>query len=242
MLITILTCLFSLILLFPSWFAQPKPSISSVDENSVLFSQARQIMVEQQLKSRGISSPSVLEAMSKVPRHNFVPSHLAHLAYVDSPLPLDYGQTISQPFIVAYMTELAKIKPEDKILEIGTGSGYQTAVLAELAHQVYSVEIIPELTHTARQMLNQLDYHNIYLKIGNGYEGWSEYAPYHCILVTAAPEEIPYTLVEQLALNGKMIIPVGKHNQQIMIITKTLAGLIKEKALPVRFVPMISPT
>jgi protein-L-isoaspartate(D-aspartate) O-methyltransferase len=241
MLIALFTCLFSLVFLFPSWFAQAKPSPPAMDNNPNLFSQERRIMVEQQLQLRGISSPSVLEAMSKVPRHNFVPSHLAHLAYVDSPLPLDYGQTISQPFIVAYMTELAQIKPEDQILEIGTGSGYQTAVLAELAHEVYSIEIIPELTHTAGQILSQLGYHNIHFKIGNGYEGWRKYAPYNSILVTAAPEKIPTALVEQLALNGKMIIPVGKYYQQIVVITKTAHGLTKQKALPVRFVPMISP-
>lgn len=245
MFISILICIFTFLLLFSSGCAGPKqspPSLLSevqLEQNSNAFSQQRQQMVEEQIKQRGITSQRVLAAMSKVPRHYFVPAHLRHLAYIDSPLSINYGQTISQPYIVAYMTELAEIQPEDKVLEIGTGSGYQAAILAELAQEVYTIEIIPELGQKAGKTLRQLNYDNVHLRIGDGYQGWAEHAPYQSILVTAAPEEIPPALIDQLALNGKMIVPVGKYFQQIVIVTKNNDGLTKQKTIPVRFVPMI---
>ena len=245
MFIPILVGIFSFLLLSQTTYALPlqspthSPSELQVEQNNNFFSEQRKKMVTEQIKERGITTKTVLEAMSKVPRHYFVPPHLAHLAYTDSPLPINYGQTISQPYIVAYMTELAEVKPEDKVLEIGTGSGYQAAVLAELTQEVYSIEIIPELAQKARQTLEKLDYDNIHLKIGDGYKGWPEHSPYQRILVTAAPEKIPPALIDQLATNGKMIIPVGKYYQHIVIVTKTNNGITKQKTIPVLFVPMI---
>ncbi len=246
MFISLLICIFTILLLSQSGYALPQqsplhsPSELHLEQNNNYFSEQRQKMVFEQIKQRGITNQTVLEAMSKVPRHYFVPPHLVHLAYSDSPLPINYDQTISQPYIVAYMTDIADIKPEDKVLEIGTGSGYQAAVLGELAQEVYTIEIIPELAEKARQILNKLGYDNIYFKIGDGYKGWPEQAPYQRILVTAAPENIPPALIDQLALNGKMVIPVGKYFQQIVIITKTNDGITQEKTIPVRFVPMIT--
>ena len=205
-----------------------------------MFIPVQKKMVSEQIEKRGITNQKVLAAMSKVPRHCFVPPYLAHLAYTDSPLPIDHGQTISQPYIVAYMVDMAEIGAEDKVLEIGTGSGYQAAVLAELAQQVYTIEIIPELAQKARKAIRKLDYHNIHIKIGDGYEGWPEHSPYQSIVVAAAPEKIPVALVDQLAINGKMVIPVGKHYQDIIIITKTNDGITEQKTIPVRFVPMIT--
>lgn len=198
----------------------------------------RERMVEEQIRARGITSGAVLRAMRKVPRHRFVPESLADMAYNDHPLPIGLNQTISQPFIVAYMTEAADISPREKVLEIGTGSGYQAAVLGEIAREVYTIEIIPELGERARRVLNELGYKNIYTKIGNGYEGWAEHAPYDAIIVTAAPDEVPQALVDQLAVNGRMVIPVGTTNQEMMIITKTKQGVVSRKTIPVRFVPM----
>ena len=151
---------------------------------------------------------------------------------------LDFGQTISQPYIVAYMTEIADIKPTDKVLEIGTGSGYQGAILSELAQEVYTIEIIPQLAQKASQTFKELGYNNIHLKLGDGYKGWPENAPYDRIIVTAAPEQIPATLIDQLAINGKMVIPVGRIYQQIIILSKTNDGVKEYRTIPVRFVPM----
>lgn len=205
------------------------------------FQEQRQKMVSEQIKRRGIINPRVLKAMSQVPRHYFVPKDFEHFAYNDCPLAIDYGQTISQPYIVAYMTELADIKPEDKVLEIGTGSGYQTAILGELAQEVYTVEIIGGLTKKARQILTQLGYKNIHFCIGDGHQGWAENAPYQSIIVTAAPAMIPPALVDQLAVGGKLIIPVGNiYHQEIVVITKQEEGITQEITLPVRFVPMTS--
>ena len=197
-------------------------------------------MVSEQIQRRGITNPQVLEALTKVPRHQFVLPDFEYFAYNDSPLSIDYGQTISQPYIVGYMTEMAEIKPKDKVLEIGTGSGYQTAILAELAQEVYSVEVIPALAKRAHQILKKLGYDNIHLRIGDGYKGWPEHAPYQSILVTAAPEKIPPALIDQLDLNGKMIIPVGTYIQKIAIITKTKDGITIKDTIPVRFVPMVA--
>lgn len=213
-------------------------SIQKVNYPKDEFQIQRLQMIEKQIRARGIKNKAVLKAMSKVPRHLFVDPSFADLAYQDHPLPLAHNQTISQPYIVAYMTEAAEISPKDKVLEIGTGSGYQAAVLGELAKVVYTIEIIPQLAESARKTLSQLGYRNVHVKTGNGYEGWAEYAPYNKIIVTAAPQDIPEALVQQLAINGKMVIPVGSLEQEMMVIIKTPNGLRKEKTIPVRFVPM----
>ena len=199
----------------------------------------RQRMVEQQIKARGISNPDVLKAAFKVPRHRFVKPSVSHLAYCDCPLPISYDQTISQPYIVAYMTEAAEISTEDKVLEVGTGSGYQSAILGEIAREVYSVEIIPELAAQASYIFQQLGYTNVHVKVGDGYQGWEEHAPYNAILVTAAPDHIPQPLIDQLALNGKMVIPVGKWVQVLLVLKKSREGILKERTIAVRFVPLL---
>jgi len=202
------------------------------------FKYKRQAMVYRQIRARGIVNQAVLDAMLKVPRHLFVPAEYVTSAYEDSPLPIGEGQTISQPYIVAYMTEAAAISKNDKVLEIGTGSGYQAAILGELADEVYTIEIIPELAERARRTLAELGYENVHVKTGNGYEGWVEHAPYDGIVVTAAPDEVPKALINQLAMNGKMVIPVGAGDQEMKIITRTANGIIEKRTLPVIFVPM----
>jgi protein-L-isoaspartate(D-aspartate) O-methyltransferase len=195
-------------------------------------------MVERQIRSRDITAPNVLRAMLEVPRHRFVPEAVRNLSYADHPLPIGSGQTISQPYIVAYMTQAADISPGDKVLEIGTGSGYQAAVLGEIAREVYTIEIIPELAEGARAILAELGYTNVRAKAGNGYLGWPEHAPFDAIIVTAAPDEVPQALVDQLALGGKMVVPVGAMIQDMMIIERTQRGVVERKTIPVRFVPM----
>jgi protein-L-isoaspartate(D-aspartate) O-methyltransferase len=202
------------------------------------FKTQRREMVERQIRDRGIEKESVLRAMLKVPRHKFVPETLLKQAYNDSPLPIGLSQTISQPFIVAYMTEAADISEKDKVLEIGTGSGYQAAVLGELAKEVYTIEIIPELAERSTQILQQLGYKNVFVKTGNGYLGLSEQASFDAIVVTAAPDEVPQALIDQLAVNGKMVIPVGDANQEMMVIKKTKKGVTEKRTMQVRFVPM----
>ena len=197
----------------------------------------RRKLVEQ-LRSEGIQNQQVLDALLKVPRHRFVPPSYRHLAYRNHPLPIGQDQTISQPFIVGYMTEAAEIASGEKVLEIGTGSGYQAAVLAELAKEVYSIEIIPELAERARTLLREMGYKNLQVKTGNGYLGWVEHAPFDAIVVTAAPDEVPKALVEQLAVRGKMVIPVGTSFQQMLIITRTESGVVERRTIPVAFVPM----
>ena len=232
-----------LLMCIPSYAAQLYPNSSELQgQNSnwamEQFEWQRRQMVEYQLRERGIKDERVLAAMSKVPRHQFVDSSWRDLAYSDRPLPIGYNQTISQPYIVAYMSSAAEIAPEDKVLEIGTGCGYQAAILGEIAKEVYSIEIIPQLAEKARQTLNQLGYENIEVKTGDGYQGWVENAPYDAIIVTAAPEHIPQPLIDQLAINGKMVIPVGTWYQDIIVLTKTQDRVVKEKTIPVRFVPM----
>jgi protein-L-isoaspartate(D-aspartate) O-methyltransferase len=202
------------------------------------FRAERLRMVKEQIRARGIESEAALAAMSKVPRHRFVPASLIRAAYLDRPLPIGHGQTISQPFIVAYMTEAAGVSSDEKALEIGTGSGYQAAILGELAKEVYTIEIIPELAEGASKVLSKLGYKNIHVKAGNGYLGWPEHAPFDAIVATAAPDEIPKALVDQLAVGGKMVIPVGDLYQEMMIITKTKDGIVEKRTIPVRFVPM----
>ena len=196
-------------------------------------------MVREQLRGRDITDPRVLEVMGRVPRHLFVPEGGQHSAYDDHPIPIGHGQTISQPYIVAFMTQALKVQPEHRVLEIGTGSGYQAAVLAELAREVYSIEIVEPLGARARKTLESLGYRNVRVRIGNGYLGWPEQAPFDRIIVTAAPEEIPPALVEQLAVNGLMAVPVGTVFQELRILRKTESGLETLETMPVRFVPMI---
>jgi len=210
----------------------------AVDEKAAQdFAQQRRNLVDQ-LRSQGVTSSAVLEAMLKVPRHKFVPPSQRHLAYQNRPLSIGHGQTISQPFIVGYMTEAASIAPHEKVLEIGTGSGYQAAVLAELAKEVYTIEIIPDLAEGARTLLRELAYKNVQVKTGNGYEGWKEHAPFDAIVVTAAPDQIPQTLVDQLAFRGKMVIPVGTTFQEMVIITRDESGVVERRTIAVQFVPM----
>ena len=184
------------------------------------YATLRQKMVQDQIKARGIRNPQILDVMRKVERHLFVnPEHL-NMAYRDGPLPINCQQTVSQPYIVALMTDLLKLTPDSKVLEIGTGCGYQTAVLAELAADVYSVEILPMLAKSAKTRLERLNYQNIYFKEGNGYYGWQEYAPYDAVLVAAAPKIVPVQLVQQLRKGGRMVIPVGDSKQNLLLIQK----------------------
>ncbi len=217
----------------PTKFEQSAAQQVSDDQ----YAKQRRQLVEE-LRSEGITSQAVLNALLKVPRHKFVPSSYRHLAYRNRPLPIGQDQTISQPFIVGYMTEAAEIAPGERVLEIGTGSGYQAAVLAELAKEVYTIEIIPELAESARTLLREMGYKNVQVKTGNGYEGWAEHAPFDAIVVTAAPDEVPKALVEQLAVRGKMVVPVGSGFQQMVIITKTDSGVVERRTIPVAFVPM----
>ena len=200
-------------------------------------------MVEDQIIKRGVEDQRVPDVMKVVERHKFVPEKYSESAYKDGPLPIGHGQTISQPFIVAFMTENLKLEPSHKVLEIGTGSGYQAAVLSELCDHVYTIEIVDELANESAERLGRLGFNNITVRSGDGYKGWPEEAPFDRIMVTAAPEEIPELLTEQLAEGGIMVIPVGKQYeiQYLWVITKEVGGQIKkEKILPVRFVPMVT--
>ena len=199
----------------------------------------RELMVAEQIVSRGVSDTKVLAAMRKVERELFVPPGLRQAAYADEPLPIGHGQTISQPFIVAYMTEAAQLKSGDRVLEIGTGSGYQAAILAEIAREVYTIEIVEPLARESRDRLASLGYRNIEVRYGDGYKGWPEKAPFDVIIITAAPPEIPVELVSQLKVGGRMVVPVGSFFQELVLITRTRAGYDKKSLLPVRFVPMV---
>jgi len=206
-------------------------------DSSDSYSKDRQKMVESQIVKRGVKDKGVLKAMRKVPRHKFVPDDAISYAYEDEPLPIGYGQTISQPYIVALMTELLELKRDSRVLEIGTGSGYQAAVLAELCDSVSSIEIICELADRADSTLADLGY-RVDVICGDGYGGWPEKAPFDAIIVTAAPDEVPQPLLDQLAEGGRMVIPVGTYRQELKLIRKE-DGKIKEmNVIPVRFVPM----
>ena len=216
-------------------------SISCKGHDNELY-QFRMNMIETQIKKRGITDQTILDAMKKVNRHEYVQENFERLAYSDRPVPIGFGQTISQPYIVAFMSHKLNVASHHKVLEIGTGSGYQAAVLAELSDHVYTIEIIPELAKRAEKVLKKNDYDNITIRIGDGYKGWPEHAPFDRIMVTAAPKEIPEKLVEQLAPGGIMVLPVGETvmMQYLWLITKDNDGQIeKEKILPVRFVPMV---
>jgi len=202
------------------------------------FAAQRRSMVEQQIERRGVTAPSVLSAMGEVPRHLFVPPGYRDKAYEDSPLPIGNGQTISQPYVVALMTQLLDLKPGDRVLEIGTGSGYQAAVLSKLVKDVYTIEILEPLGLQAQRTLQEIGAKNVHVRIGDGYKGWPEAAPFDAIIVTAAPERVPQPLLDQLRVGRKMVIPVGAFFQNLLVITKTADGIEKRSIIPVRFVPM----
>jgi len=205
--------------------------------------EVRKEMIRSQIITRGVKNPAVLKALEKVPRHRFVKESLENSAYDDAPLPIGEGQTISQPFIVAYMTAALEVKGGEKILEVGAGSGYQAAVLSEIVDHVYTVEINENLAIDVSIRLKKMDCNNVSLRFGNGYKGWPEHAPFDGIIVTAAPDSIPQSLIEQLKIGGKIVIPVGKTNQDLIVVTKFADGSVeKESRIPVRFVPMICET
>jgi protein-L-isoaspartate(D-aspartate) O-methyltransferase len=196
-------------------------------------------MVEDQIKGRGVTDSRVTEVMSSVPRHEFVPENYRTHAYEDHPLPIGYGQTISQPYIVAFMTEQLRSQPTDRVLEIGTGSGYQAAVLSKLVAEVYTIEIVKPLAQRAETDLRRLNYSNVKVKAGDGYKGWPEHAPFDAIIVTAAPDHVPQPLIDQLKEGGRMIIPVGgREMQQLYLLEKHVGKLTQRAVLPVNFVPL----
>ena len=202
--------------------------------------QARHEMVRTQIADRNVTDEAVLKAMRAVPRHQFVPDRLADLAHTDRPLPIGHDQTISQPYIVALMTATVQPDSTDRVLEVGTGSGYQAAVLAEIVDSVYTIEIVPTLARTARVRLDSLGYDNVVVRTGDGYAGWPDRAPFDAIVVTAAPDQIPPPLIEQLALGGRMVLPVGPANavQRLTLVTKNDDGSVaRDRLMPVRFVP-----
>jgi len=202
------------------------------------YESLRLAMVERQIEARGVADARVLAAMRRVPRHEFVPESRRGAAYEDRPLPIGHSQTISQPFIVASMTELARIEPGSRVLEVGTGSGYQAAVVHEIAGSVHSIEIIEPLARRAAETLERLGYTAAEVRHGDGYRGWPEIAPFDAIIVTAAPAEVPQPLLDQLVMGGRLVIPVGDWNQQLEVHTKTPDGIAVERVYPVRFVPM----
>ncbi|TET69087.1 MAG: protein-L-isoaspartate(D-aspartate) O-methyltransferase [Candidatus Aminicenantes bacterium] len=204
------------------------------------FDKERERMVKTQLVGRGIKDKRVLEAMRKVARHLFIPENMRSYAYNDEPLPIGEGQTISQPYIVAYMTEALQLNGSERVLEIGTGSGYQTAILNEIVKEVFTLELIGSLSVKAQEVLKELKYVNIFFKIGDGTLGWKEHAPYDAIMVTAAPAGVPKALKEQLKMYGKMIIPVGATFQELVLVIREKKKFKVKKLLPVRFVPLVS--
>jgi protein-L-isoaspartate(D-aspartate) O-methyltransferase len=216
------------------WILIPVACLPAAD-----FAAERRRMVEEQIRGRGVTAPEVLAAMQTVPRHLFVPDGERRNAYADRPLPIGADQTISQPYIVALMTSLLDIQPGDRILEVGTGSGYQAAVLSRLARHVYSVEILEPLANRARRTLSVVGYNNVHVRTGDGYKGWPEEAPFDGIIVTAAAPRIPEPLLRQLKPGGKLVIPVGEGYQDLEVLTKRAdGGFDRTKVLPVRFVPM----
>ena len=197
----------------------------------------RKRMVETQIKRRGVKDERVLKAMEAVPRHEFMPPDQREKAYGDFPLPIGHGQTISQPYIVALMTELLAMKPGDRVLEIGSGSGYQAAVLAELEAEVYTIEIVEELAHQAKEVLDRLGY-SVHVRAGDGYAGWPEIAPFQGVILTAAPREVPRPLLDQLATGGRLVVPEGSQHQELVLYEKTAQEVKRRVIIPVRFVPM----
>jgi len=203
------------------------------------FDRERKMMADSQIRARGVRDTRVLAAMEKVPRHLFVPEGMRRYAYADEPLPIGEGQTISQPYIVAYMTEALGLGGEERVLEVGSGSGYQTAILAELVREVWTVEIVEALSWRARSVLDGLGYRNIHYRVGDGSEGWPQFAPFDAVMVTAAAAIIPDSLETQLAAGGRMIVPVGTDYQELVLVRKEKKGVKREKLLAVRFVPLV---
>jgi protein-L-isoaspartate(D-aspartate) O-methyltransferase len=235
--------LFSTALMFTLLLVQceggEKTGASGLGEDSrESFRTMREKMVETQIKARGVKDPRVLTAMLKVERHLFVPAANQFSAYADQPLPIGEGQTISQPYIVALMTELLELKGGEKVLEVGTGSGYQAAILGELAQEVYTIEIVEKLASSSKDLLSRLGYKNITVKAGDGYLGWPEVAPFDAVIVTCAPDHIPKPLLEQLKDGGRMVVPVGVYSQELKKITKRLGKIETSNVIPVVFVPM----
>lgn len=217
-----------------SWFSCSNSSEVTEDQYRLW----RLEMVRTQIELRGVKDAKVLNAMRRVPRHKFIPGKTGRETYSDHPLPIANGQTISQPYIVAFMTEQLRLKGNEKVLEIGTGSGYQAAILAEIVSEVYTIEIIDALAKSSEKTLKELGYDNIRVRSGDGYKGWPEHAPFDAVIVTAAPNHIPQPLIDQLRIGGRMIIPVGDIIQELILIEKTKEGVVKKNVLPVRFVPM----
>lgn len=203
------------------------------------FERDRRRMVDSQIRARGVRDERVLDAMGKIPRHLFVPESLRALAYADEPLPIGEGQTISQPYIVAYMTEALELGGDERVLEVGTGSGYQTAVLAELVREVWTVEIVESLALRAREMLEELGYRNIRFKVGDGSQGWQQGAPFDAVIVTAAAARIPDSLEDQLGAGGRMVVPVGTDLQELYLVRRDDGGVGMKRLLSVRFVPLV---
>jgi len=217
-----------------------KSGNKAAKENRNPFHEQKMKMIEKQIAARGVTDQNVLSAFRQVDRHRYVPKHLQHMAYEDRPLPIGEGQTISQPYIVAFMTEALNLSDTDRVLEIGTGSGYQAAILAEIVAHVYTIEIVESLGRRAKEVLDAEGYANIDVKIGDGFQGWPEHAPFDAIMVTCAPTDVPEPLKEQLAEGGTMIIPVGPAwDQKLVLLEKRDGKLVEKESLPVRFVPMV---
>jgi protein-L-isoaspartate(D-aspartate) O-methyltransferase len=216
---------------------EPEDEMTAVGEMSAL-DESRERMVETQIEARGVTDARVLAALRAVPRHELVPEELRDQAYEDHPLPIGYGQTISQPYVVAVMSEALDLDASERVLEVGTGSGYQAAVLGRLAKEVYSIEIVEPLAQRAQADLARLGYANVHVRHGDGYRGWPEQAPFDAIVVTAAPDHVPQPLVDQLAPGGRLVIPVGSGVQELLRITRDETGVHEERMLGVRFVPM----
>jgi protein-L-isoaspartate(D-aspartate) O-methyltransferase len=230
----------ALLYLLPWVFAVFGGLLSCVGAQSPEDYKAKRLeMVSRQIQARGVRHSGVLEAMRTVPRHLFIPEEYTKLAYADRPLPIGHRQTISQPYVVAYMTEALNLKGHERVLEIGTGSGYQAAVLSLLVQEVYTIEIVKPLADAARERLEEMGYSNIHVKWGDGYKGWPEEAPFDAVIVTAAPPEIPEALVDQMRVGGRMVVPVGNGSQDLLRVTKTEDGIRTETMLPVLFVPMV---
>jgi protein-L-isoaspartate(D-aspartate) O-methyltransferase len=227
----LLVCLAAL-----AFFGRGRAAAGGTEEER--FASLRAAMVDRQIAGRDVRDPRVLAAMRRVPRHRFVPAAWVAEAYEDHPLPIGEGQTISQPYIVALMTELLALRGGERVLEVGTGSGYQAAVLAEVAGEVFSIEIVEPLARRAAATLAELGYGKVHVRAGDGYRGWPEAAPFDAVIVTAAPDHVPQPLIDQLKVGGRLVIPVGTYSQELLVITKTPQGTETRSAIPVRFVPM----